>query len=93
MEEHLLVLADDVRQVWDQLFAIADQRIVFGVLRRLELRAEHHRADFERRLLQLRHGHGRLERSDQSARVLANDDLHGEAPWRKRHGRLIKDLP
>ena len=59
---------------------------------RLQLRAEHDRADLQRRLLQLGHDDRRLERADRAVRVLADDDLDREAAGRQRDAGLIEHL-
>ena len=85
VEEQLLVAPDDVREVRQKLHAVAHERAVRSLRDGLQLRAEDDRAHLQRRLFQLRHGHACLERSHQSARVLADDDLDLKPAGRKRH--------
>ena len=93
VEEQLLIPADHVREVGEELDAVAHERVVGPAFRRrLELRAEHDRADLHRRGLELGHVDRRLERADSACRVLARHDFHRKAPRRQRHAGLVEHL-
>src|SRR5688572_27147663 len=93
IEKQLLVLAHDVREVGNELHAVAGERVgIPAASALLQLRAQYDRTDLDRRLLELRHRERRLERSHLAGRVFTYDDLHREAARRQRDTRRVEDL-